>query len=64
MHAVTLCVKDARNNIHKGSHHTRRKLSKAKHTARRLFRSRLKAADRNTDFDGFVSPTHTSYDIT
>jgi len=63
MHAVTLCVKDARNNINKSRRQTR-SLSKAKHTARRLFRSRLKAADRNTDFDGFVSPTHTSYDIT
>lgn len=61
MNAVTYCVKDARRNIGKNG---RRLLSAEKKTARRTFRSRLKAADRNTGFDGYVRPTFTAHDIT
>jgi len=62
MSAVTRCVKDARRWISKTG---RKRLSAEKTAARRIFRSRLKAADRNSGFEvDVLRPCFTSYDIT
>jgi hypothetical protein len=61
MHTVTCDVKDSRSKISKTA---RKRLGPEKVAARRAFRTRLKAADRNNDFDGFVKPAFTAYDVT
>lgn len=61
MNAVTRDVKYGRNNSTKSK--LRRKRT-AKRAARQLFRTRLKAADRRTNFDGWVRPTYTEWSIT
>lgn len=43
---------------------SRRAVAKDKVAARRLFRSRLKASDRRTNFEGVVSYTFTNRDVT
>jgi len=62
MAAVTRCIKDARRSISKTG---RKRLSSEKIAARRIFRSRLKASDRNNAFEvDVIRPCFTAYDIT
>lgn len=57
---VSRDVQKSRGYLRKSS---RRAVAKDKVAARRLFRTRLKASDRRTDFEGVVSYTFTGYDV-
>ena len=61
MSTVTRDVKDSRRKISKTA---RRRLSPEKTLARRHFRSRLKASDRNNEWDGCVRPAMTKLHVT